>query len=244
MPGSQHSQFLLLKRFAALAAETFYYGWKPWWLQPKHTPRGELRSNEGKRVLRKCRTTWCSQRMRNMTSQQSRGGISRGLRPSWHIIWVTPATPRTNGPRLSWTRGSCVENSLCCLGRARGQTFTSSSDKNARLRQNTHMQDTESLLVFNLFSSNQSKLCLKVLITFHWLGRRNWSIFEYYWNRADNLCHTWTHLLSFPSPCCFCQRMTVAATHVSWFSHNKSWSSGSIIQKILDSSKRVATPKK
>lgn len=37
-----------------------------------------------------------------------------------------------------------MENSLRCSGCARGQTFTSSSDKNARLMQNTHVQKTES----------------------------------------------------------------------------------------------------
>lgn len=112
------------------------------WLQLKHAPRGKLRRNEGKRVLRMCRATQCIQRMQSMTSEAEDKDKQKATAP-WQTIWVMPHSPRTNGSDCPGHQ-EALENSFCCLGCARGQTFTSTSDRNSRLRQNMHTQDTES----------------------------------------------------------------------------------------------------
>lgn len=76
----------------------------------------------------------------------------------WQTIRVTPNAPRTNGSDRPGHQ-EALENSFCCLGCARGQTFTSTSDRTSNLRQNMHVQNTESACGI------QSELFYKVLIS-------------------------------------------------------------------------------
>lgn len=118
-----------------------YCGGRSCWLQLKHARRGKLRRNEGKRVLRTCRATQCIQRMQNMTSEADKD--KQKATAPWQTIWVTPNSPRTNGSDCPGHQ-EAPENSFCCLGCARGQTFTSTSDRNSRLKQNMHAENAES----------------------------------------------------------------------------------------------------
>lgn len=119
-----------------------FCGGRACWLQLKHAPRGELRGNEGKRVLRMCTATQCIQRIQNKTSEAEDKDKQKAPAP-WQTIWVMPNSPRTNGSDCPGHQ-EALENSFCCLGCARGQTFTSTSDRNSSLRQNMHAEGTES----------------------------------------------------------------------------------------------------
>lgn len=89
-----------------------------------------------------CTSTQCIQRMQNKTSEAEDKDKQKATAP-WQTIWVTPKSPRTNGSNCPGHQ-EALENSFCCLGCARGQTFTSTSDRNSSLRQTMHTQSTNS----------------------------------------------------------------------------------------------------